>query len=88
MTILNFKAGKSTSELKFVYETADPQITMLWIKEVEIAKSTDELVTSRSITGQHQFPDFEMLDAMIATALKKLINMQPTFRKRVSVEEQ
>ena len=29
-----------------------------------------------------------MLDAMIASALKKLINTQSTFRKRVSVEEQ
>ena len=68
--------------------TADPQVTMLWIKEVEVSKSIDELVTSRSITGQHDFPDFEMLDAMIASALKQLINTQSTFRKRVSVEEQ
>ena len=35
--------------------TADPHLTMRWIKEVEIAKSIDELVTSRSITGQHNF---------------------------------
>ena len=31
--------------------TADPRVTMLWIKEVVIAKSIDELVTSRSIAG-------------------------------------
>ena len=61
--------------------TADPQVTMLWIKEVEVSKSIDELVTSRSITGQHDFPDFEMLDAMIASALKQLINTQSTFRR-------
>ena len=36
---------------------ADPQVTMLCFKEVEEAKSIDELVTSRSITGQHNFPD-------------------------------
>ena len=48
----------------------------------------DELITSRSITSQHNFPDFDMLDAMIASALKKLINTQSTFRQRVSVEEQ
>ena len=61
---------------------------MLWIKQVEIDKSIDQLVTSRSITGKPKLPDFDMLDAMIASALKKLINMQSNFRKRVSVEEQ
>ena len=66
--------------------TAEPQVTMLWIKEVEVAKSIDELMTSRSIVG-HDFPDFDMLDAMIASALKKLIHTQSNFRKRVSVEE-
>ena len=35
-----------------------------------------------------RFPDFGMLDAMIASALKKLLNTQIHFRKRVSVEEQ
>ena len=35
---------------------------MLWIKQVEVAKSMDELVTSRSVTGQHNFPDFDLLD--------------------------
>ena len=61
---------------------------MLWIKEVEIAKSIDGLVTSRSIAGQPSFPDFEMLDVMIASALKKLLNTKSNFWKRVSVEEQ
>ena len=61
---------------------------MLWIKEVEIAKSIDELLTSRSIVGQLNFLDFDMLDAMIASSLKKLLNTQSNFLKRVSVEEQ
>ena len=61
---------------------------MLWIKEVEIAESIDELMTSRSITGSHDFPDYGMLDAMIASALKKLLNTQSNFRMRGSVEEQ
>ena len=47
---------------------------MHWIKEVEIAKSIDELVTSRSIVVRTDFTDFDMLDAMIASALKKLLN--------------
>ena len=60
---------------------------MLWIKEVEIAKSIDELMTSRSIVLK-DFLDFDMLDVLIASALKKLLNMQSHFRVRVSVEEQ
>ena len=63
--------------------TADPQVTMLWIKEVEIAKSIGDLVTSRSITLQQNFLHFERLDAMIASALKKLLNTQSKFWKRV-----
>ena len=38
----NFRAGDCL-------KTADPQFTVLWSEEVEIAKSTDELLTSRSI---------------------------------------
>ena len=38
LTLLNFKAGKSTTELRVCLRTADPQITMLCIKEVEMRK--------------------------------------------------
>ena len=75
LTLWNFKARKSTSELRFCLRTADLQITMLWIKEVEIAKSIDELVR------QHNFPDFDMLDALIASALKKLLSTQSIFQR-------
>ena len=54
---------------------------------VEIAKSVDELVTSRSIVGRTDFPHFVMLDAMIASALKRLLDKHIHYRKRVSVEE-
>ena len=37
---------------------------------------------------EHDFRDFDMLDAMIASALKRLLNTQIHFRKRVSAEEQ
>ena len=73
---------------EFCSKTADPHLTMRWIKEVEIAKSIDDLMTSRSITGRRDFPDFDMLDAMVASALKKLLKTQIHFRKRVRVEEQ
>ena len=39
---------------------------MLWIKEVEMATSVDDLKPSRSIQGINPFPDFELLDARIA----------------------
>ena len=68
--------------------TAELQVTMQWVKEVEIAKSIVELMTSRSITGRTDFPDYDLLDAMIVSALKKLLDTHVYFRKRVRVEEQ
>ena len=59
---------------------------MLWIKEVEVDKSVDDLLTSQSIEG-HAFPDVEMFDAKIASALKRIITDQ-YFRTRINVEEQ
>ena len=45
---------------------------MLWIKEVEMVDSVDDLMSSSSIRGTH-VPDFEVLDAKIASALNKMI---------------
>ena len=84
---LEFQSWKSNFRIEVCMRTADPQVTMLWIKEIEIAKSIDEHRTSRSIMKK-DFLEFDMLDAMIASASRKLINTQSTFRKRVSVEEQ
>ena len=67
---------------------AFPHITMHWIKEVDTAKSIDELETSLSIVGRTDFLDCDMLDAMIASALKKLLNTHVHFRRKASVEEQ
>ena len=41
---------------------------MLWIKEVELVNSVDELRSSSSIRGI-RMPDFEVLDARNASAL-------------------
>ena len=49
--------------------TADPQITLHWIKE-------------RQIVGRTDFPDFDLLDALIASALKKLLNTQSKFPEK------
>ena len=43
---------------------------MLWIKEVEMVESVDDLKSSRSIKGTHG-PEFELLDAKIASALNQ-----------------
>ena len=49
-----------------------PSEVMLWIKEVEMVDSLDELQSSRSVRGKF-FPNFEMLDAKVASALNKII---------------
>ena len=79
--IVNFKA-------EVCAKTANPQITMSWITEVEKAKSIDESSTSQSIFGRTDFTDCEMLDVMIASALKKILNSHIQFLKRICVEEQ
>ena len=85
---MEFQSWKDNFKTEVCSKSADPHLTMHWIKEVEIAKSIDELMTSRSNVGRTDFPDYDMLDAMIASASKKLLNTHVHFRKRVSVEEQ
>ena len=63
-----------------------PSVAMLWIKEVEMVESLEELKSSRSVCGKN-FPNFEMLDAKIASALNKIIQ-NSQFKKKVSLEEQ
>ena len=53
-----------------------------------MAKTIDELMTSRSILVRTDFSDIDMLDAMIAPALKRRLDKHIHFRKRVGVEEQ
>ena len=48
-----------------------PTEAMQWIKEVELADSVDELKSSSSIRSI-PLPDFEVLDARIASALNKI----------------
>ena len=59
---------------------------MQWIKEVEMADSVDELRSSSSIRGI-SMPNFEVLDARIASALNKIIH-NSHFKRRISLEEQ
>ena len=53
---------------------------------MENPKSADDRMTSKSIE-RRDFSDFEMPDAQIGSALKKIMSNQH-YRRRVSVEEQ
>ena len=63
-----------------------PTEAMQWIKEVEMVDSVDELRSSSSIRGI-SMPNFEVLDARIASALNKIIHNYH-FERRISLEEQ
>ena len=59
---------------------------MQWIKEVEMVDSVDDLKSSSSIRGI-SMPNFEVLDARIASALNKIIHNSHS-KRRISLEEQ
>ena len=63
-----------------------PTEAMQWIKEVELVDSVDDLRSSSSIRSI-PMPDFEVLDARIASALNKIIH-NSHFKRRISLEEQ
>ena len=63
-----------------------PLEVILWIKEVEMVESVDDLKSSRSIQVYTHFPNFEMLDAGIASPVNKIIQ-NSHFKKKVSLEE-
>ena len=63
-----------------------PTEAMQWIKEVEMVDSVDELRSSSSIRGI-SMPNFEVLDARIASALNRIIHYTQ-FKRRFSLEEQ
>ena len=63
-----------------------PTEAMQWIKEVEMVDSVDDLRSSSSIRGI-SMPDFEVLDARIASALNRIIH-NSNFKRRISLEEQ
>ena len=62
-----------------------PTEATLWIKEVELVESVDDLKSSRSVGGI-RMPDFEVLDAKIASALNRIIH-NSHFKRRVGLEE-
>ena len=63
-----------------------PTEAMQWIEEVELVDSVDDLKSSCSVRGI-RMPDFEVLDAKIASALNRIIH-DTKFKRKVSLEEQ
>ena len=84
LKIESWKVNFKTEECA---KSAFLHITMHWIQDVEIAKSIGDLMTSQSITSRRDFTDHDILDAMIASALKKLLTSVHS-RKRVRVAKQ
>ena len=63
-----------------------PTKAMLWIKEMELVDSVDDLKSSCSVRGI-QMPNVEVLGAKIASAPNRIIH-NTRFKKKVSLEEQ
>ena len=61
-----------------------PTEAMLWIKEVEMVESVDDLKSSCSVKGIRT-REFKVLDAKIVSALNRIHNSH--FKRRVSLEE-
>ena len=59
---------------------------MLWIKEVELVDSVDDVMCSSSMRGI-QMPNIEVLYAKIASALNRIIH-NSHFERKISLEEQ
>ena len=62
-----------------------PVEAMQWITEVELVDSVDELRSSSPTRGI-SIPNFEVLDARIASTLNKIIH-NSQFKRRISLEE-
>ena len=67
-----FRRWKTNFKTEVCSGSGHPEEAMLWIEEVEMAKSIDGLRISQSISGR-VFPNFETLDARIVSALTKII---------------
>ena len=85
-TPATFACWKIRFKTKVCTRSQFPTEAMQWIKEVELVDSVDELKSSSSIRGI-SMPNFEVLDARIASALNKIIH-NSHFKRKVSLEQQ
>ena len=85
-TPATFACWKIIFETEVCTSSQFPTEAVLWIKEVELVDSVDELRSSSSIRGI-SMPNFEVLDARIASTLNKIIH-NSRFKRRSSLEEE
>ena len=50
----------------------NPTLALQWIKEIETAKSLDDLISPKSTTGK-SFSDYEELDLMMAGSIEEVL---------------
>ena len=81
-----FACWKISFKTKVCTCSQSPTEPMQWITEVEMDDSVDDLKSSSSTRGIHM-PNFEVLDARIASALNRIIH-NSKFKRRISLEEQ
>ena len=84
-TPANFACWKKRLKTEVCTSSQFPTEAMLWIKEVEMVDSVDDLKSSSSIRGI-AMPNFEVLDVRIASALNKIIH-NSHFKRRINLEE-
>ena len=70
--IIFVQEKKIQNPSKFLFRFS---LVVLWIKEVEMVGSMDELKSSRTTIGGEDFLTFELLDARTASALNKIIQI-------------
>ena len=79
---MEFQSWKVIFKTEVCTRTAKPHLTMHWIKEVEMAKSIGDRLTARSIVVRTDFPDYGVLDATVASALKKALQHADALPKK------
>ena len=65
----------------------NPTLGLQWIKEIEVSKSLDDLITPKSITGK-TLPNFEEVDLIMAAASMRCYDKQTHFLEKISAGEQ
>ena len=84
-----FQCWRVNFRIEVCSEAKNPCLALQWVKEIETAKSLDDLITPKSITGKNS-PDCHEMALMVAAALKKCYDnhSHTHFREKTSVEEQ
>ena len=85
-TPATFACWKMRSKTEVCTCSQFPKEALLWIKEVEMVDSVDDIKSSCPVRGI-RMPDFDVLDAEIASALNRIID-NTKFKRKVSLEEQ